>query len=159
MRAAVDDHRGFLWVKRKITREEAKRLRDLDLEWIEFRTESERFYPNRSLAAHVIGSVDFEEDGNGGVEQSLNDQLTGHAGEMLVTEDVQKRGFASKMQSEAAARPGRAPHHRFADSIRRRAGAGKDGGAASCQIRQPGGDGPAHRRHPRDGERADLRSE
>ncbi len=101
MREAVDDRRGFLWVKRKITREEAKRLRDLDLEWIEFRTESERFYPNRSLAAHVLGSVDFHEDGNGGVEQSLNDRLTGHAGEMLVTEDVQKRGFASKMQSEA----------------------------------------------------------
>src|SRR4029077_11934649 len=73
LRTAVDDHRGFLWVKRKITPQEAKRLRDLDLEWIEFRTESERFYPNRSLAAHVIGSVDFQEDGNGGVEQSLND--------------------------------------------------------------------------------------
>ena len=67
-------------MKRKISREEAKRLRDLNLEWIEFRTESQRFYPNRSLAAHVIGSVDFEEDGNGGVEQSLNDQLAGHAG-------------------------------------------------------------------------------
>ena len=100
LKTAVDDHRGFLWVKRKITREEAKRLRDLKLEWIEFRTESQRYYPNRSLAAHVIGSVDFEEDGNGGVEQSLNDQLAGHSGEMLVTEDVQKRGFASQMESE-----------------------------------------------------------
>ena len=80
LRTAVDDHRGFLWVKRKITREEAKRLRDLSLEWIEFRTESQRFYPNRSLAAHVLGSVDFQEDGNGGVEQSLNDRLAGHAG-------------------------------------------------------------------------------
>src|SRR5208283_2651679 len=87
LRTAVDDHRGFLWVKRKITRQEAKRLRDLDLEWIEFRTESERFYPNRSLAAHVIGGVDFQEDGNGGVEQSLNEELQGHAGELLVTED------------------------------------------------------------------------
>jgi cell division protein FtsI (penicillin-binding protein 3) len=101
LKTAVDDHRGFLWVKRKITRDEARRLRALDLEWIEFRTESERFYPNRSLAAHVIGSVDFQEDGNGGVEQSLNDQLTGHVGEMLVTEDVQRRGFASQMESEA----------------------------------------------------------
>ena len=88
--------------------EEAKRLRDLNLEWIEFRTESQRFYPNRSLAAHVIGSVDFEEDGNGGVEQSLNDQLQGHAGELLVTEDVQKRGFASKMQSQP--QPGQDVH-------------------------------------------------
>jgi cell division protein FtsI (penicillin-binding protein 3) len=99
LQTALDDHRGFLWVKRKISREEAKRLRDLNLEWIEFRTESQRFYPNRSLAAHVIGSVDFEEDGNGGVEQSLNDQLAGHAGEMRVTEDVQRRGFASQMES------------------------------------------------------------
>lgn len=101
LKTAVDDHRGFLWVKRKITREEAKRLRDLNLEWIEFRTETQRYYPNRSLAAHVIGSVDFEEDGNGGIEQSLNDQLAGHSGELLVTEDVQRHGFASQMQNEA----------------------------------------------------------
>src|SRR5580698_1906687 len=101
LKTAVDDRRGFLWVKRKITRQEAKRLRDLNLEWIEFRTESQRYYPNRSLAAHVIGSVDFEEEGNGGVEQSLNGQLAGHAGELLVTEDVQRRGFASTMQDEA----------------------------------------------------------
>jgi len=101
LKTAVDDHRGFLWVKRKITREEAKRLRDLNLEWIEFRTETQRYYPNRSLAAHVIGSVDFEEAGNGGIEQSLNDQLSGHSGELLVTEDVQRHGFASEMQNEA----------------------------------------------------------
>jgi cell division protein FtsI (penicillin-binding protein 3) len=101
LRTAVENHRGFLWVKRKITREEAKRLRDLNLEWIEFRTESQRYYPNRTLAAHVIGSVDFAEEGNGGVEQSLNDELQGHAGELLVTEDVQKRGFASSMQQQA----------------------------------------------------------
>src|SRR6202034_3612552 len=101
LRAAAQSRRGFLWVKRKITRGEAKRLRDLNLEWIEFRTESQRYYPNRSLAAHVIGSVDFEEEGNGGVEQSLNGQLAGHAGELLVTEDVQRRGFASTMQDEA----------------------------------------------------------
>jgi cell division protein FtsI (penicillin-binding protein 3) len=100
LQSAVQSRRGFLWVKRKITREEAKRLRDLNLEWIEFRTETQRYYPNRSLAAHVIGSVDFEEDGNGGVEQSLNQELQGHMGELLVTEDVQKRGFASSIQRQ-----------------------------------------------------------
>jgi cell division protein FtsI (penicillin-binding protein 3) len=100
LKSAAESRRGFLWIKRKITREEAKRLRDLNLEWIEFRTESQRYYPNRSLAAHVIGSVDFQEDGNGGVEQSLNEELQGHAGELLVTEDVQKRGFASSIQHQ-----------------------------------------------------------
>jgi cell division protein FtsI (penicillin-binding protein 3) len=97
LKAAVDDGRGFLWVKRKITREEANRLRALDLEWIEFRTESQRYYPNRWLGSHVIGSVDFEENGNGGIEQSLNDELSGQPGELLVTRDVQKHGFASRV--------------------------------------------------------------
>ncbi len=36
-----------------------------------------------------------------GLEQSLNQELQGHAGEMLVTEDVQKRGFASSLQAQA----------------------------------------------------------
>jgi len=105
MTAAKAKRRGFLWVKRKVTPEEAKRLRDLKLEWIEFRTESQRFYPNKSLAAHVIGGVDFEEDGNGGIEQSRNADLEGRAGQLLVTEDVQKRGFESKVSSEP--QPGR----------------------------------------------------
>jgi cell division protein FtsI (penicillin-binding protein 3) len=100
MVTAKAKRRGFLWVKRKIAPEEAKRLRDLKLEWIEFRTESQRFYPNKSLAAHVIGGVDFEEDGNAGIEQSRNADLEGRAGELLVTEDVQKRGFDSKVASE-----------------------------------------------------------
>src|ERR1700680_2407715 len=105
MTTARTKRRGFLWVKRKITPEEAQRLRDLKLEWIEFRTESQRFYPNKSLAAHVIGGVDFEEAGNAGIEQSRNADLEGRAGELLVTEDVQKRGFESKVSSEP--QPGR----------------------------------------------------
>src|ERR1017187_2486022 len=51
--AAASKH-GFVWVKRKISAEESQRLRDLKLEWIEFPSESQRFYPNQSLAAHVI---------------------------------------------------------------------------------------------------------
>ena len=100
---AVDNRRGFLWVKRKVTPEEAARLRDLKLEWIEFRTESQRFYPNKKLAAHIIGGVDFAEKGNGGIEQSLNPELRGLDGALRVTADVQKRGFDAKVASEPQA--------------------------------------------------------
>src|SRR5215472_1173642 len=100
---AVDNRRGFLWVKRKVTPEESARLRDLKLEWIEFRTESQRFYPNKALAAHVIGGVDFAEKGNGGVEQSLNEELQGLDGELRLVSDVQKRGFDAKVASEPQA--------------------------------------------------------
>ncbi len=80
MAVAADAHRGFLWVKRKITPEESQSIRSLNLDWVEYRRESRRFYPKGVLAAHVIGSVDHEEKGNAGVEQSLNDDLTGKPG-------------------------------------------------------------------------------
>lgn len=115
MKTAFEDQRGFLWIKRRITPQEAARLRELKLEWIEFRTESQRFYPNRSLAAHLLGGVDFEENGNGGIEQALNDRLQGHDGEMLLTEDVQKRGFQSTTESEAE--PGEDIHLTIDSSI------------------------------------------
>jgi cell division protein FtsI (penicillin-binding protein 3) len=99
MRQAVASKHGFVWVKRKVSAEEAQRLRDLKLEWIEFRNESQRFYPNKWLAAHVIGGVDFAQKGNGGVEQSLDPQLKGRSGEIHVTRDVQKRDFESKVES------------------------------------------------------------
>jgi cell division protein FtsI (penicillin-binding protein 3) len=103
MQQAVANKHGFVWVKRKVSAEEAQRLRDLKLEWIEFRSESQRFYPNQSLAAHVIGGVDFAQKGNGGVEQSMDSQLKGRSGELHVTRDVQKRGFESKMESQPQA--------------------------------------------------------
>src|SRR5579863_3290194 len=103
MRQAVASKHGFVWVKRKVSSAEAQRLRDLKLEWIEFRSESQRFYPNQSLAAHVIGDVDFAQKGNGGVEQSLEARLKGRSGELHVTRDVQKRGFESKVESQPQA--------------------------------------------------------
>src|SRR5260370_27426291 len=75
MKSAVESKNGFLWVKRKISREEAQRLRDLKLDWIEFRMESGRYYPNKSQAAHVLGGGDFEGKGNGGVEPVFNNHL------------------------------------------------------------------------------------
>jgi cell division protein FtsI (penicillin-binding protein 3) len=103
MQQAAASKHGFVWVKRKVSSEEAQRLRDLKLEWIEFRSESQRFYPNQSLAAHVIGGVDFAQKGNGGIEQSLESQLKGSSGEMHVTRDVQKRNFESKVESQPKA--------------------------------------------------------
>jgi cell division protein FtsI (penicillin-binding protein 3) len=71
-RGAYDHQRGFLWVKRKIPNAQAEQLRSLHLDWIDFETESQRHYPNGTLASHVLGSVDHEEKGNAGVEMSLD---------------------------------------------------------------------------------------
>jgi cell division protein FtsI (penicillin-binding protein 3) len=103
MRLAYDHQRGFLWVKRKITNTEAEELRSLHLEWIDFQTESRRHYPNGTLAAHVLGSVDHEEKGNAGVEKSLDSQLRGHAGSEMILTDVKRRGIDSQLSTEAHA--------------------------------------------------------
>jgi cell division protein FtsI (penicillin-binding protein 3) len=100
MKFAADGRRGFLWIKRHITADESRRLRDLNLDWVEFRTESMRFYPDKQLAAHVLGGVDFEEKGNAGIEQSLDEDLEGHPGTLRVTSDVKQRGFNSKVDTE-----------------------------------------------------------
>ncbi len=110
MDGAVDEYRrlgkkargvGFLWVKRKITPEESDAVRSLKLDWIEFRQESQRFYPDAALASHVLGSVDFEERGNSGIEQKLDSDLRGRAGSAQVVADVIRRGIESTVRKEA----------------------------------------------------------
>jgi cell division protein FtsI (penicillin-binding protein 3) len=104
MKWAHDNHHGFLWVKRKISHEEWQNLRNLRLEWIHIQDESQRHYPKGTLAAHVLGSVDFEENGNAGIEQTLDAELRGQPGQAQMLMDVNRRGIDS--QSASDARPG-----------------------------------------------------
>ena len=103
IKAAYDSHRGFLWVKKGITPQEGEDLRNLKLEWIHIETASERHYPNATLASHVLGGVDFAEKGNGGVEQALDVDLRGVAGEARVLTDVRRRGIDEIVATEARA--------------------------------------------------------
>src|SRR5581483_8378824 len=103
MRWAAENRRGFLWVKRKITREEAERLRSLRLDWIEFQTESQRHYPAGSTAAHILGSVDHGERGNWGLEMSLDNLLRGRPGTARLLTDVKRRGIDSHLATEPRA--------------------------------------------------------
>ncbi len=103
MRQAYDHQRGFLWVARKISGREAEELRSLHLDWIDFETESQRHYPNGTLAAHVLGSVDHDERGNAGIEKSLDSELRGHAGQELMLTDVKRRGIDSQLAAQPRA--------------------------------------------------------
>ena len=104
MQQARENHRGFLWVKRKISYEEGQELRGMHLEWISIQKEGQRHYPNGSLAAHVLGSVDFEEKGNAGIEKFLDPDLRGKAGEIRLLTDVKRRGIESQLDADG--RPG-----------------------------------------------------
>jgi cell division protein FtsI (penicillin-binding protein 3) len=99
MKWAYDTERGFLWVKRKITFEEGQSVRNLRLDWIQIQSESQRHYPNGALAAAVLGSVDFEEKGNAGIERSFDSELRGKAGRVRLLTDVNRRGIDSQMET------------------------------------------------------------
>ena len=67
--------RSFCWVKRKVTAEEAARVRALNLRGICFQKEMKRFYPKGELAAHVLGYVGLDDDGLGGFEYGMNSAI------------------------------------------------------------------------------------
>lgn len=79
--------RGFLLLKRHITPEEEEGLKSLPFKAVEFLRDARREYPNGSIGAHVVGSVDAEGNGNSGIEQKLNADLHGRPGRMRVLTD------------------------------------------------------------------------
>jgi cell division protein FtsI (penicillin-binding protein 3) len=85
----------FIWLARHIDAEIGKKLDSQELPGIYSRTEPKRFYPNDSLAAHVLGFVGTDEVGLGGVEQYYNEQIRGEAGRVYFERDRLKRAFES----------------------------------------------------------------
>lgn len=74
-RLASDRH--FVWIKRHITPELAQRVSDAELPGVHLDREARRFYPNRELAAHVLGFANIDGEGIEGLELSLEEQLRG----------------------------------------------------------------------------------
>lgn len=64
------------YLRRRILPEEANRIHALGEPALEFPRENQRFYPQGSLAAHVLGYVDAEGQGHVGMEQVMNQQLS-----------------------------------------------------------------------------------
>jgi len=84
----------FAWVRRQVDPDEAKRIADLNLDAVGFVTESQRRYPNRELASHVLGYVGVDNKGLNGVEFAFDAQIRGEPGAMLVHTDARRRVFS-----------------------------------------------------------------
>ena len=50
----------FVWIARRLSTEQATAIRGLGLAAVNFRSEPKRFYPNGSIAAHVLGFVGID---------------------------------------------------------------------------------------------------
>lgn len=63
------------YLRRRALPNEVKQVHALGEIGIEFPRENERLYPQRDLAAHVLGYVDADSEGVMGMERALNDRL------------------------------------------------------------------------------------
>ncbi|MEH6789058.1 peptidoglycan D,D-transpeptidase FtsI family protein [Parasphingorhabdus sp.] len=63
------------YLRRRALPEEVKQIHALGEIGIEFPRENERLYPQRELAAHVLGYVNADGDGVMGMERALNNRL------------------------------------------------------------------------------------
>ena len=78
--ARLQRDKGFVWIARRISPEQAARVRALRLPNIEFVKESKRFYPGGSLASHVIGVAGIDNHGLEGMELVCDALLRGQEG-------------------------------------------------------------------------------
>ena len=72
---------SFMWLKRTLEPDKAKLVDDLikqhKIRGLEFVEESKRYYPNDSLAAHILGFVGTDDIGLDGIESVLDKTIKG----------------------------------------------------------------------------------
>lgn len=95
LRAAKESKRKFIWLIRRLDLERASKLDAMALDGVYSRKEPKRYYPNSSLAAHVLGFVGTDEIGLGGVEQFYNEKIRGESGKVFYETDARRRAFES----------------------------------------------------------------
>jgi cell division protein FtsI (penicillin-binding protein 3) len=84
----LDSSRRFVFLKRRLPPDVVASVRALDEPALGFVEESLRLYPNRELAAHVIGFEGVDGNGLAGVEQSWDRLLAGAEGRAIVGRDA-----------------------------------------------------------------------
>lgn len=81
-------------LKHKVSEETVQKIKDLNIEGINFSTEIFRYYPEKNIVSHVIGFVGFDENkqsGRYGIEGYFDEELAGKAGYLESEKDVAGR--------------------------------------------------------------------
>jgi cell division protein FtsI (penicillin-binding protein 3) len=74
------DDKTFVWIKRQVDADVAKKIAALNLKGIYQRKEYKRQYPEGEAAAHIVGFTNVEDNGQEGVELLFNKDLLGKPG-------------------------------------------------------------------------------
>jgi cell division protein FtsI/penicillin-binding protein 2 len=93
LREKLESGSTFVWVKRKMAQEEEEAVRSLNLKGIYFQEENKRYYPKLDMAAHVVGFVDVDEHGLGGIEYEYDNRIRGKGEKIVAMADARQQKF------------------------------------------------------------------
>jgi cell division protein FtsI (penicillin-binding protein 3) len=89
----LDSSQNFVWIERKLTPEKSEAITALNLKGVYTQAENKRFYPKADLASHVLGFVDVDEKGLGGIEYALDNQIRGKSEKIVMMADARQKWF------------------------------------------------------------------
>lgn len=93
--------RGFHYLKRHVSPQEAARVLALGVPGVHSQRESRRYYPAGEVTAHVLGSTNVDDLGAEGLELSYDELLRGEAGAKRVVKDLHGNVMAELGQLKA----------------------------------------------------------
>lgn len=85
--------REFAYIRRRVAPDAAARVAAIGMKGIGFIKESRRWYPNKELAAHLLGYVGIDNVGLEGLESAYDSQIRGKDGKVLVHTDGRRHAF------------------------------------------------------------------
>ena len=100
--AQLTSGRQFVWLRRKLPPAIAAEVKALREPGLGFLPDPLRLYPNRELAAHVIG-FDGVDGGLEGIERTFNETLSGTPGKAVVGRDALGREVVTEVTLQAPA--------------------------------------------------------
>ena len=86
--------RAFAYVRRQVPPDQAQRVAALNLDAVGFIKESRRFYPNKELAAQLLGWAGIDNVGLSGLEYAYDAQIRGKPGTVLIHTDARRHAFS-----------------------------------------------------------------
>jgi cell division protein FtsI/penicillin-binding protein 2 len=93
IREKLESGNTFVWIKRKLPPARAEAVESLNLTGVFLQEEYQRFYPKRELGSHVLGFVDVDERGLGGIEHEYDELIRSKGEKIVVMADGHQRWF------------------------------------------------------------------
>jgi len=102
----TDTSRDFVYLKRQMPPEQAKKVMDIGVPGVAERLEYRRYYPSAEVASHILGFTDVDDNGQEGIEFAWQAQLGGKNGSQRVIKD--RRGhIVEDVASVRVPKPGK----------------------------------------------------